>query len=378
MRPLPLVLLLAACAVSCTENDDTPKTTPGNGFVEPIPEALSFDNAVVTYYGDDSFSGVSDLWVIELSTPMTVDQTGDPVGPGIRLTVSVNAGPNAEAVPDTRFLNGTYFMPTNSGDLSAGTFNPGYMTDQDRPNGAVSVPAGSFFGRLAEGSASFEPDLLREGNCKVMTNDDGSLSIEGMMVGTEYLKRIFTYRGTPQMVDYSGGKGSDVPNSNLAEDVELSSLTNIRIVDKGDSYFLGDESYRTFEVYLADAGIDLTPTWPSGDGELLRLELFVPWSATVEEGIPSGVYTLPDDIPPYGGVYREDIVPFRIIPGYPDKFTNNTGTWYQSLEAGQWVDYARITGGTVTVERPDGLYRITVDLTDCGTPAHHVRASFSK
>lgn len=379
MRRFYPLLLLALIGFACSENDEKQQPTiPDNGFEEPVPETLAFENAVLTYYGDDSFSGVSDLWTIELTTAMSTDEAGNPVGPGQCLTVSLNAGPNMEATPDLRFLNGSYFMPVSTGDLSVGTFNPGYMAEQDRPNGAVEVPAGSFFGNLAAGSAQFDADLLREGNCKVTVNDDGSLSVEGMMVGTDYLKRIFTYRGTPRMVDYSAGKESEVPNSNLTSDVELTSLSAMRIVDKGDSYFLGDESYRTFEIYLADAGIDLTPTWPAGSGELLRIELFVPWDTTVEEGLPTGVYTFPEEVPPYGGIYREDIVPFRVIPGYPDKFTNNTGTWYQSLDEGLWVDYARITGGTVTVERPDGQYRITVDLTDCDTPAHHVRASFAK
>lgn len=378
MRFLYPVLFLTLLGISCSESDEGQNPLNNNGFKEPVPETLTFDQAVVTYYGDDSFSGVSDLWTLELSTSMSTDEAGDPVGPGQRLTVSLNAATNSSATPDVQFLSGTYYMPANSGDLSAGTFNPGYMTEQDRPNGAVQVPTGSFFGDLAAGSAQFEADLLREGNCKVTVNSDGSLSVEGMLVGTDFLKRIFTYRGTPQLVDYSAGKGSEVPNSNLTDDIELTSLSAIRIVDKGDSYVLGDESYRTFEVYLADAGIDLSPSWPSGSGELLRMEFFVPWDTTVEAGIPNGVYSLPEEIPPYGGVYREDIVPFRIIPGYPDKFTNNTGTWYQSLDGGKWVDYARITGGSVTVERPDGQYRITVDLTDCDTPAHHVRAAFSK
>ena len=68
----------------------------------------------------------------------------------------------------------------------------------------------------------------------------------------------------------------------------------------------------------------------------------------------------------------EDIVPYRIVPGYPDKFTSSSGTWYQYMEAGQWVRYARITGGTLTVERPDGRYRITAEFTDCAAPAHRI------
>lgn len=352
------VLLFAALCASCAEDDGG--QTPGNSFREPVPETITLDDAVVTYYGDDSYSGVSDLWTLDLAQSSA----------GQRLVLSLNVTPNPAGVPDPGLLAGTYRMPANSGDMSAGTYNPGYMTEQDRPNGAVMVPAGTYLaGVTAETS---DADLLREGACTVEVDADGRMRIEGTLVGTSYLKRYFTYEGTPQFVDGSGTSGSGVPNSNLDADVRLESLSATRIVDKGDSYFLGDESYRHFVFFLADAGIDLSTQWPGGDSELLRIELFVPWDTDPADGIPADIYTVPDDVPPSGGVYREDIVPYRIVPGYPDKFTSNSGTWYQYMEAGQWVRYARITGGTLTVERPDGRYRITAEFTDCAAPAHRI------
>ena len=377
MRFLYPVLFLAALSVSCAKSDDGSSTSGPEDppYVEPVPETYAFDQAVLTYYGDDTFSGVSDLWILELSDARLADGSENPDLAQLRLTVSLNVSPDPDGNPDPELLSATYYMPANSGDLSAGTFNTGYMTEQDRPNGAVSVPAGSFLENFPGAGESSGPDLLREGNCTVEAKADGSISVRGMLVGTEYLKRNFTYEGTPQLVDYSDGRESEVPNTNLEEDIVLTALTDLRIADKGDSYCLGDESYRAFEVYLADPGIDLSTTWPGGDGELLRIEIFVPWETTLESGIPAGTYSVPGNVPPYG-IYREDIVPYRIVPGYPDKFTCNTGTWYQEMEAGKWIRYARIAGGTVTVERPDGGYRITADLTDCGSPAHHVRCAW--
>lgn len=325
-----------------------------------MPETITLDDAVVTYYGDDSYSGVSDLWTLDLAQSSA----------GQRLVLSLNVTPNPAGVPDPGLLAGTYRMPANSGDMSAGTYNPGYMTEQDRPNGAVMVPAGTYLAGVA--AETSDADLLREGACTVEVDADGRMRIEGTLVCTSYLKRYFTYEGTPQFVDGSGTSGPGVPNSNLDADVRLESLSATRIVDKGDSYFLGDESYRHFVFFLADAGVDLSTQWPGGDGELLRIELFVPWDTDPADGIPAGIYTVPDDVPPSGGVYREDIVPYRIVPGYPDKFTSSSGTWYQYMEAGQWVRYARITGGTLTVERPDGRYRITAEFTDCAAPAHRI------
>lgn len=97
-------------------------------------------------------------------------------------------------------LNGRYNMPSNSGDMSAGTFNTGYTDTQDRPNGAVEIPAGSYFANVSEESDEpAEIDLLREGYCTVTVGTDGKVSIEGVMIGTQYFKRYFTYEGTPKL-----------------------------------------------------------------------------------------------------------------------------------------------------------------------------------
>lgn len=123
-----------------------------------------------------------------------------------RSTVSVNAEPGLQGKPDITLLNGRYNMPSNSGDMSAGTFNTGYTDTQDRPNGAVEIPAGSYFANVSEESDEpAETDLLREGYCTVTVGTDGKVSIEGVMIGTQYFKRYFTYEGTPEVTDKSEG-----------------------------------------------------------------------------------------------------------------------------------------------------------------------------
>lgn len=69
-----------------------------------------------------------------------------------QVNVSVNAEPGLQGKPDITLLNGRYNMPSNSGDMSAGTFNTGYTDTQDRPNGAVEIPAGSYFANVSEES----------------------------------------------------------------------------------------------------------------------------------------------------------------------------------------------------------------------------------
>lgn len=361
------LIVPAIAALVCTSCEKTQEEDPF--FKEPVPETFEFVNATVSYYGDTFMSGVSDLWLIELTDGTSHDDSGNTES-GYRINISLNSRTGLDETPELARLEGNYRMPSNSGDMSALTYNQGYLTEEDRPNGSVTIPAGSYL--IHENDDYASADLLREGYCSVNVDDNGTVTIEGIMIGTEYLKRYFKYTGTPTVNDRTDGDTSSVPNTNLTGDIELSSLSATRLVDKGDSYYLGDQSYRNFEFYIADEGIDLSQQWPGGDGELIRLEIFVPWETDPTDGVPAGTYTVPENIPPSGGMYKTDIVPFRIVPGYPDKFTNNTGTWYQYMENGKWVRYARITGGTVTVERPEGRYRITADLTDCGDPAHHV------
>ena len=69
---------------------------------------------------------------------------------------------------------------------------------------------------------------------------------------------------------------------------------------------------------------------------------------------------------------KENIVPFRVVEGCANVFEYNTGTWYQELSDGMWVNYGRITGGKVTVERDGNAHTLTIELTDCSDPAFSV------
>lgn len=366
-----LAFLISACAKNPVPNGND---NDSNGYVEPVPATITFSSAHLSYYGDDYESDVSDLWTICLQKGKSSANTSEEYN----IYISVNATHEKTGKPDITMLQGTYRMSMYSGDMTAGTFNPGYMENVDTPDGIIQRPTGSYFVKVENGEEVAEADLLREGYCSIVLEDDGSVSIEGIMVGTEFRKRYFEYKGSPEISEYSGWISSGIPNTNLSSDIELKSLSQIRIVDKGDSYCLGNESYRHFEVYLAEKGIDLSSQWPAGTGELMRIEIFVPWETSAEDGIPDGVYKVPENVPVSGGLYKDDIAPYRIIPGYPDKFTGNTGTWYQKLENGKWIDYARITGGTITVERTNGKCLILLDLEDCGEPSHSIKGEWSE
>lgn len=364
-------LVVPVLTVACGDDPDSSLLPPP--FEELVPEQVVYTNANLIYYGDDTYSGASDWWTLTLYTDMEIDQTGSPVGPGRMICLDLNTGYNKNYEPDLALLTGTYRSPTNTGDISPGTFNPGFMNSIDLPGGQVERPGGTFFGDIPAGTTQFDADLLSDGYCRIDRRDDGTFRVEGMLVGTEYLKRYFSFEGELTAIDRSEGGESEVPNSTLTQDIDLTSLTRTKIVDKGDSYMLGDESYRLFLLFLAEESVDLSGSWPTGEGRLLRIELFVPWTADPAEGIPVGTYTVAPQVEGTGAIYKDDIVPFRVVPGYPDKFTNNSGTWYQRLTGGEWSEWARVTGGSIEVERPDGAHRLTIDLTDCGTPARHIR-----
>ena len=364
--------LFAACGDSDPVSPPLQPEDP-EGYVEPVPEEFRCTNANLVYVGDDIQSGESDSWLLTLYTDMEVDASGNPVGPGTLIRISLNVDCNLEQLPDTSLLAATYREQRSSGDFMPGTFNIGFMTTIDLPTGPIEWPDGSFFGQPAAGQTSFEADLLREGICRIEHLDGQTFSVTGTLVGTKFLKRYFSYEGELKPVNRAE---QIIPNTTLTQDITLEGLTQSRLWDRGDAYMLGDESYRRFELLLAEPGVDHSQSWPSGNGQVLRIDFFVAWQDDPAQGIPEGTYTL-TELAGGSGVAREDIVPFHIIPGTPDKFTYNTGTWYERLTDGVMTEYARIEGGTMQVSRPDGGHVLAIDFADCGSPAHRVRCRWT-
>lgn len=372
-----IVLLFAmAFVVIACDKDDNEIVTPGQntgsgGFEELVPERPNYVNANLVYYGGDQYSESSDYWVLNLYTDMKVEG-GYPVGPGQMISLAINSTKNEAQEPSLEYLVANYSVIANSGDFSAGTYIPGEMYTIDLPDGSIEMADGTFFADITAGETDFEPDLLREGNFSISDNDDGTYTVEGVLVGNYYTKRYFSYTGKLEPVDRAGESGEpEIPNTNLTKDVELNGLTKSRLIDKGDYFFLGDESYRLFLLYLAGPTVDLSAEWPSGTGALLRLELFVPWESDAADGIPEGTYTMANRTES-GGIPKDAIVPFRIVEGLPDNFEYNMGTWYQELTDGVWTNYGRIADGTVIVEREGDAHIITINLSDCSSPAHSV------
>ena len=81
------------------------------------------------------------------------------------------------------------------------------------------------------------------------------------------------------------------------------------------------------------------------------------------------------DLEENGGIDRDQIRPWHVLPGLPDKFNNPDGSWYQHItSAGTMPQYARLAGGRIVVEAIEGVEggrRIRVELTDCDAAAPH-------
>lgn len=363
-------LLLIFGAYSCDKDSEGGEPEPEPPVNTPIQ--VHFTNAELIYMGDDDGIG-TDLWYIKLYTDMRIDDLGSPIGPGQLMQISLNTKPVESTKPDPSVIQNEYAPQSTSYDFPVGTFNWGTIEAIPMPDGTLHMPDHTYFGDLAEGSTEYDPDLIERGKITVGYAADGTLSVSGMVAGNHFLKHSFDYNGTPKMIDRSSPV---VPNSTLVEDItDLSMLTKTRLWDQGDSFGLGDNSYRLFQIFLAEPSVDLTENLPKGNGSALRLELFVEWGATADDGIPEGTYTA--SLRTGGGFDRGDIVPFKMVTGQHDHFLLPSGTWWQTFVNGKWGDtYACIDNGTVTVKRPNGGYEIQLNLIDCNDPAHYIKGTW--
>ncbi len=365
-----LSLSMVACFDAKREEDGGDDT-----FIEKEVTTITFTEAEVYYNGDDIGEATSDGWLVKFYTDMEMDQMGNFVGPGEVMQLLLSAPFNSAQKPDLSKLVGEYRAQSNSGDFSPNTFAYGYMGYIDLPDGRHERPEGTFYASIPDGSTEMDIDMIDDGSLEIISNGDGTYTIEGVLVGKQCRKRNFSWRGT---MEPKSQAVEQVPNSLLTSDLQLTNLTKAHLQDRGDSFYLGDNSYRNILVFLAEESISFEWGNPKGSGDVLRLELLVPWETNLaEEGIPAGEYPmLARNV--NTGIDREAIVPFHSISGLPDSFIVPywSGTWYVKYADGKWGDsYARIDGGTITVERgADGSHHFICNLQDCSSPSFAVEA----
>lgn len=370
-----LLLFLYSCKGERPSETPVGPQLPNYGYNEPVPDTVSFTEVEAYYNGDDIGEATSDGWIFKFYTDMEFDEMGNLVGPGSLAQLLLNVPYEESQQPVLDNLKGVFLSQSNSGDFSPNTFCFGYMNYIDLPNGTEERPDGTFFGYISEGETAMDVDLIDDGIVSFSENLDGSYTVEGMLIGKDCVKRYFTWTG---IIEVSSNVEPQNSNSTLTSDIDLSHLTIGQIEDKGDSFYLQDESYRCFLIYLAEEGIDFSSGRPAGSGDLLRLEILVPWESDINDGIPSGSYPMVSRNE-NSSVDRDMIVPFRSIPGLPDEFNYPywAGTWYVSFIDGLWGnDYARIDRGLVDIEHiPGEGYMIELDFEDCALPANSINAS---
>ena len=371
MRRITLYLVsLALLFVACTDKGESDVTT--NDFVEKEATEVCFTNAEVYYLGDTAREKSFDIWQIKFYTDMEIDELGNPIGPGSVMQLVVNAPYEESQTPNIEQLEGIYVAQSNSGDFSPYTFIYGYMDILELPDGRHELPDGTFYASIPENSKQMNVDILDDGKFEIVNHTDGTTTIKGTLVGKQCRKRNFSWRG---VVEPKSEVKQEVPNSTLTSDIEIANLAQFLVQDKGDSFYLRDESYRNFLVFLAEESISFEWGKPVGSGEVLRLELLVPWSTNAEEGVPAGTYQMMQRNADTS-FDKESIVPFSAVSGLPNRFVAPywAGSWYVDYVDGAWGDsYARIDGGTITVERgEDGSHRFVCNLQDCSSPTFSV------
>ena len=375
------LLVFALQAVSCQDPqlpvvEEPIPEKPYDGFVEAVPDTVVFTNADFIYYGDIAGESRSDDWVVKLYTDMDIDQMGNPIGPGMVAQLQLNALFDENQAADPSALEGLYREMMNSGNFAPGTFVSGYMVRLDLPGQTLEMADGTFYADLSEGSTEMDYDLIDEGAVSINANDDGTFTIEGVLVGKKYTKRYFNWTGKVEPRNYVP---EETPNSTLKQDLTHLTFDQGQLQDKGDYFYRMDESYRCLLVYLGDESVDMSASRPAGNGAVLRLEVLVPWEVDItKEGIPSGTYKMTDrnlDT----SIDKDNIVPGVAIPGLPNVFAawKVAGSWYYELEAGEWSQtYARIDEGEIVVDNHgDGSYTISYDLLDCQAVPRKIHGS---
>ena len=348
--------------------DPDPQPKPDHGFVEAVPDTVTFTNADFIYYGDITGESFADDWVVKLYTDMEIDDFGNPIGPGTVTQLQLNAKFDENQGADPSKLKGVYREMMNSGNFAPGTFVSGYMVRLDLPGQTIEMGDGTFYADLSEGSTEMDYDLIDEGAVSIQPNVDGTYIIEGVLVGKKYTKRYFKWTGN---IDPRNYVPEETPNSTLQQDMTGLTFDQGQLQDKGDYFYRMDESYRCLLIYLGDESVDMSASRPAGDGAVLRLEVLVPWEVDItKEGIPSGTYKMTDrnlDT----SIDKDNIVPGVAIPGLPNVFAawKVAGAWYYELEGGEWSQtYARIDEGEIVIDNHgDGSYTISYDLLDCQT-----------
>ena len=240
---MSVLLFVGACVDNGTSDEG------GTDFTEKEATEVCFTNSQIYYLGDTAREQSFDIWQIKFYTDMEIDELGNPIGPGSVMQLVLNTPYEESQTPNIEQLEGVYIAQSNSGDFSPFTFIYGYLDILELPDGRHELPDGTFYASLPEGSKQMNIDLLDDGKLEIVNNADGTTTIKGTLVGKQCRKRNFVWRG---VVDAKSEVEQEVPNSTIKSDIQIENLTQALMQDKGDNFYLRDESYRDILIFLAE------------------------------------------------------------------------------------------------------------------------------
>lgn len=343
------ITLLASCQ----------KTKVVDEVVDVYEEWNEVEKAVVDYSSAQLFwhSDVFDTYETDLWTMsfFTADKSE-------AMQIVFNIKQSANGKMDPSLVCGELHAPSSYSDVSHLTLVNTYVDSFDSPYGEINYPTGCLcYNEKLKDSPTGGYIFILDGRINISLNENSEYVVKGYLLDDSFCKHHIDYTGPIEAFEES--YYPEFPNSNLTQNLKLPKFTQARIQDLGDRFMLGDNSYRMYSLILAEDGVDLSSYYPKGTGAYLKIECFVLPNATVSKGLPEGTYQMGTAL--NGGLTRESIAPFKLYPGKENNFSKTSGCWYVRLEKDEWVDYARINGGSLSVE--SNTY--SFNLKDCSENA---------
>lgn len=267
---------------------------------------FNFTKAEANYLGNIYRNDVNAIEAYFFDSNLGTDAEGYITGSGTFLFLDMNTTKNA-----TSITSGTYRVNNeNSTESVEFTFQRGKMVLN---NNNEDVPSGSYFAIVDNGIIT---DYLFLATGSIIVNKMGNYSITGQVTTSDNAFYEFSFSG-------------NIPTTDLVTPYP-STLT------KGQLWYWGDidnVGLNIYTIWLADQNINMTNM--SGNGDLMRIEVYTPTSYTTS--LPNGTYP----------VKINTVQNQTVIDGF-NNGTEDLGTWYYTADA------FPITGGSMSVVKNAG------------------------
>lgn len=296
-QSIKITMLLMSVAIlfsACKKNPDVNKSN------------FNFIKAEANYLGNIYRNNVNVFEAYFFDSGLGTDANGYITGSGAFLFLDMNTTKNATSIP-----SGTYKVNNENVNESVElTFQRGKMVLN---NNNEDVPSGSYIAIVNNGKIT---DYLFLSSGSIIVNKMGNYSITGQVTTSDNEFYEFSFSGS-------------IPTTDLVTPYP-------QTLKKGQLWYWGDidqVGLNIYTIWLADQNINMTNM--SGNGDLMRIEVYTPTSYTTS--LPNGTYP----------VKINTVENQTVIDGF-NNGTEDLGTWYYTADA------FPITGGSMTVVKNAG------------------------